>query len=195
VVLDTLDNTIQDELQMYENNYKTLNLITTALGRNMYDRVAHLETAHDVWFQLYNTYEGSSEIKFSRRDTYNKQYQTFSQKHGESLDDCFARFESIVSSLCSCGPLASSDSECAKQLLIASLKMRDYRASTVMKMNHYFYLHHHLSRFLLPHLKQRLLRLPPPPQQQWRRHGLRGRSSLSQELPFTFRRHIHLSRS
>jgi hypothetical protein len=39
----------QGELQRYENNYKTLNLITAALGRNVYDRVAHLETAHDVW--------------------------------------------------------------------------------------------------------------------------------------------------
>jgi hypothetical protein len=29
-------------------------------------------------------------------------------------------------------------------------------------------------QFLLPHLKQRLLRLPPPPQQQWRHHGLMG---------------------
>jgi hypothetical protein len=38
-------------------------------------------------------------------------------------------------------------------------------AKAVMKMNHYFHLHHHLSMFLLPHLKQRLLRLPPPPQQ------------------------------
>jgi hypothetical protein len=38
--------------------------------------------------------------------------------------------------------------------------MRDYRASTVMKMNHYFHLHDHPSLFLLPHLKQRLLRLP-----------------------------------
>jgi hypothetical protein len=43
----------------------------------------------------------------------------FSQKHGESLDDCFARFESIVSSLRSCGPLAYFDNECAKQLLYA----------------------------------------------------------------------------
>jgi hypothetical protein len=32
------------------------------------------------------------------------------------------------------------------------------------EMNHYFHLHHHPSLFLLPHLKQRLLRLPPPPQ-------------------------------
>jgi hypothetical protein len=41
----------------------------------------------------------------------------FSQKPGESLDDWFARFESIVSSLRSCGPLAYSDNERAKQLL------------------------------------------------------------------------------
>jgi hypothetical protein len=48
VILDTLDHTIQGELQRYENNYKATNLITTVLGRNVYDRVAHLETAHDV---------------------------------------------------------------------------------------------------------------------------------------------------
>jgi hypothetical protein len=83
----------------------------------VYDRVAHLETAHDVWLKLCNTYERSFEIKSSRRDTYNRQYQTFSQKLEESLDDCFARFESIVSSLRSCGPLAYSDNERAKQLL------------------------------------------------------------------------------
>jgi hypothetical protein len=65
------------------------------------------------------TYEGSSEIKSSHRDTYNRQYQTFSQKLGESLDNCFARFELIVSSLRSCGPLAYSDNERAKQLLYA----------------------------------------------------------------------------
>jgi hypothetical protein len=113
------DNATHGELQRYENNYKTLNLITTALGRNVYDRVPHLETDHDVWLKLYNTYKGSSEINSSCRDTYNRQYQTFSQKLGESFDDCFARFYSIISSLCFCGPLAYSDSERAKQLLYA----------------------------------------------------------------------------
>jgi hypothetical protein len=61
----------QGELTRYKNNYKAFNLITTALGRNVYDRVAHLETVHDVWQKLCNTYEGSSEIKSSRKDTYN----------------------------------------------------------------------------------------------------------------------------
>jgi hypothetical protein len=119
VIPDTLDHATQCELQRYENSYKALNLITTALGRNVYDRVAHLEVAHDVWLKLCNTYEGSSEIKSSHRDTYNRQYQTFSQKPRESLDDCFAHFESIMSSLSSCGPLDYSDNECAKQLLYA----------------------------------------------------------------------------
>jgi hypothetical protein len=44
----TLDNVTQGELQRYEINYKSLNLITTALGRNVYDLVAHLEIAHDI---------------------------------------------------------------------------------------------------------------------------------------------------
>jgi hypothetical protein len=91
VIPTTLDNMTQGEVQRYESNYKALNLITTALGRNMYDRVSHLETAHGVWLKLCNTYEGSSEIKSSCKDTYNRQYQTFSEEPGESLDDCFAR--------------------------------------------------------------------------------------------------------
>jgi hypothetical protein len=66
---------------------------------------------------LCNTYDGSSEIKSSHRDNYNRQYQTFSQKSGESLDDCFGRFESIVSSLRLCDPLAYSNNERANQLL------------------------------------------------------------------------------
>jgi hypothetical protein len=48
VISERLENTTHGELQRYENNYKALNLVTTALGRNVYDRVSHLETAHDI---------------------------------------------------------------------------------------------------------------------------------------------------
>jgi hypothetical protein len=109
VIPTMLENATQGELQRYENQYKALNLITTALGRNVYDRVSHLKIAHDVWLKLCNTYEGSSKISSCRKDTYNRQYQTFSQKPGESLDDCFARFESIMSNLRACGTLAYTD--------------------------------------------------------------------------------------
>jgi hypothetical protein len=68
VILAMLDNATQGDVQRYENNYKALNLITTALDRNVYDHVYHLERTHDVWLKLCNTYEGSSEIKSSRKD-------------------------------------------------------------------------------------------------------------------------------
>jgi hypothetical protein len=77
VILPTLNHATQGELQIYENNYKALNLITTTLGRKVYDRVSHLEMAHDVWLKLCNIYKGSSEIKSSHKDSYNRQYQTF----------------------------------------------------------------------------------------------------------------------
>jgi hypothetical protein len=73
VIPVTLDNVIQGELQRYENNYKAWNLITTVLGSNVCDRVSRLKTAHDVWLKLCNTYESSSEIQSSCRDTYNTQ--------------------------------------------------------------------------------------------------------------------------
>jgi hypothetical protein len=71
VISTMLDNATKGELQRYESNYETLNLITRTIGRKVYDRVSHLETAHDFWLKLCNTYEGSSEIKSSRKDTYN----------------------------------------------------------------------------------------------------------------------------
>jgi hypothetical protein len=82
VIPAILDNATQGEVQRYKNNYKALNLITTALGSIVDDRVSHLETAHNVWLKLCNTYAGCSKIKSSHKDTYNRQYQTFAQKPG-----------------------------------------------------------------------------------------------------------------
>jgi hypothetical protein len=66
-------------VQRYENYYKALNLITTAIGTNLYDRVSHLETVQNVYLKLYNTYDGSFKIKSSHKDMYNRQYQTLSE--------------------------------------------------------------------------------------------------------------------
>jgi hypothetical protein len=65
VISVMLDNATQGNLTRYENNYKVLNLITTALGRNVDDHVSYLETTHDVWLKFCNIYEISSEIKSS----------------------------------------------------------------------------------------------------------------------------------
>jgi hypothetical protein len=45
-------------------HYKGLNLVTTALGRNVYDRVSHLENIHEVWLKLCNTYRALLRLSF-----------------------------------------------------------------------------------------------------------------------------------
>jgi hypothetical protein len=114
-----LNHATQGELQRYESNYKALNLITTALGRNVYNRVSHLETAHDVWLNCAILMRALLRLSLHIEILTIRNIIFFSQKPGESLDDCIARFESIVSSLCSCDPLSYSDNERAKQLLYA----------------------------------------------------------------------------
>jgi hypothetical protein len=48
VIPTTLENATTAELMKYENNYKSMNLITTDLGRNEYDCISHLESTHAV---------------------------------------------------------------------------------------------------------------------------------------------------
>jgi hypothetical protein len=52
VIPAMLDNAIQGEVQKYEKNYNALNLIITALDRNVYDRVSYLETTYEIWLKL-----------------------------------------------------------------------------------------------------------------------------------------------
>jgi hypothetical protein len=113
VILTMLDNTTQGELQRCENNYKALNLITAALGRNVCDRVAHLVTSHDAGLNCATLMRAHLKLNLLIRTC------TIGNKPGESLNDCFARFESIVSNLRSCGPLAYFDNERVKQFLYA----------------------------------------------------------------------------
>jgi hypothetical protein len=102
VILAMLENATQGELQRYENNYKASNLITTALGRNV-SRTLKLLMMYGLCFAILMR----ALLKLSP------------QKPREYLDDCFARFESIMSNLRACGPRSYTNNEHAKQLLYA----------------------------------------------------------------------------
>ncbi|GJN24312.1 hypothetical protein PR202_gb12048 [Eleusine coracana subsp. coracana] len=94
----------------------TQDLNIASAGVN-YDRVAHLDTAHAIWDKVCSYHEGTNQVKSMHKDSYNRQYQTFAQKPGESLDDTFRRFEAIVCNLRACGTLVYNDNDRAKQLL------------------------------------------------------------------------------
>ncbi|GJN23935.1 hypothetical protein PR202_gb11630 [Eleusine coracana subsp. coracana] len=80
-------------LVRYENNSKAVNILLSALGRSEHDRVAHLDTTHAIWDKLYTYHEGTNQVKSMRKDSYNRQYQTFAQKPAAGWSGCCAAVE------------------------------------------------------------------------------------------------------
>ncbi|BAH94473.1 Os09g0272800 [Oryza sativa Japonica Group] len=83
----------------FENNCKARNILLSGISRSDYDRVAHLETAHEIWNALKNFHQGTNNIKELRRDLFKKEYIKFEVKSGEALDDYLSRFNKILSDL------------------------------------------------------------------------------------------------
>nr|ABA98402.1 Zinc knuckle family protein [Oryza sativa Japonica Group] len=80
----------------FENNCKARNIILSGISRSDYDRVAHLETAHEIWNALKNFHQGTNNIKELRRDLFKKEYIKFEMKSGEALVD--SKSSALISS-------------------------------------------------------------------------------------------------
>nr|ABA91368.2 phosphoglycerate mutase family protein, expressed [Oryza sativa Japonica Group] len=82
-----------------EQNCKARNILLSGISRSDYDRVAHLQTAHEIWIALSNFHQGTNNIKELRRDLFKKEYIKFEMKPGEALDDYLSRFNKTLSNL------------------------------------------------------------------------------------------------
>ena len=87
------------EKTAFEQNCKARNILLSGISRSDYDRVAHLQTAHEIWTALSNFHQGTNNIKELRRDLFKKEYIKFEMKPGEALDDYLSRFNKILSDL------------------------------------------------------------------------------------------------
>ena len=73
-----------------------VNFLFSRLGPMDYERVSHLKTAREIWSLLSAYHEGTATIKARLVETYWREYENFVQKPGESVDDLFGRFQSII---------------------------------------------------------------------------------------------------
>nr|AAL78103.1 Putative polyprotein [Oryza sativa]AAP52474.1 Zinc knuckle family protein [Oryza sativa Japonica Group] len=87
------------EKTAFEQNCKARNILLSGISRSDYDRVPHLETAHEIWNALKNFHQGTNNIKELRRDLFKKEYIKFEMKYREALDDYLSRFNKILSDL------------------------------------------------------------------------------------------------
>nr|CAH67269.1 OSIGBa0145C12.6 [Oryza sativa] len=81
----------------FEQNCKARNILLSGISCSDYDRVAHLQNAHEIWVALSNFHQGTNNIKDLRRDLFKKEYIKFEMKPGKALDDYLSRFNKILS--------------------------------------------------------------------------------------------------
>ncbi|WVZ64054.1 hypothetical protein U9M48_013627 [Paspalum notatum var. saurae] len=99
VVLSVAERTTQDIVAQHEANAMAVNFLFSRLGPMDYERVSHLKTAREIWSLLSAHHEGTATIKARLVETYRREYENFVQKPGESVDDLFGRFQSIINKL------------------------------------------------------------------------------------------------
>ena len=74
-------------------------VIYNALPRKEYERIFMCETAKEIWNSLLITHQGNNQVKDNKIDLLVQQYEQFTIPEEESIDNAFARFNTIITSL------------------------------------------------------------------------------------------------
>ncbi|GKB74158.1 zf-CCHC domain-containing protein [Tanacetum coccineum] len=74
-------------------------MIYNALPRKEYERIFMCKTAKEIWDTLLITHQGNSQVKDNKIDLLVQQYEQFTIPEEESIDNAFARFNTIITSL------------------------------------------------------------------------------------------------
>ncbi|GKE40540.1 hypothetical protein Tco_1463945, partial [Tanacetum coccineum] len=80
-------------------NNKAKMVIYNALPRKEYERIFMCKTAKEIWDTLLITHQGNSQVKDNKIDLLVQQYEQFTIPEEESIENVFARFNTIINSL------------------------------------------------------------------------------------------------
>ncbi|GKB55565.1 hypothetical protein Tco_0906318 [Tanacetum coccineum] len=84
--------------RLVKNNEAKM-VIYNALPRKEYKRIFMYNTAKEIWKTLLITHQGNSQVKDNKIDLLVQQYEQFVIAEDESIDNAFARFNTIITSL------------------------------------------------------------------------------------------------
>ncbi|GKB98391.1 zf-CCHC domain-containing protein [Tanacetum coccineum] len=74
-------------------------VICNALPRKEYERIFMCQTGKEIWDTLLITHQGNNQFKANKIDLLVQQYEQFTIPEEESIDNAFAKFNTIITSL------------------------------------------------------------------------------------------------
>ncbi|GJV26558.1 zf-CCHC domain-containing protein [Tanacetum coccineum] len=95
----SFDKQNDDLKKKLAKNNEAKMVIYNALPRKEYERIFMCKTAKEIWDTLLITHQGNSQVKDNKIDLLVQQYEQFTIPEEESIDNAFARFNTIITSL------------------------------------------------------------------------------------------------
>ncbi|XP_070050157.1 uncharacterized protein [Nicotiana tomentosiformis] len=92
-----------DDLRKWEKNAKAKKWLVCGLGPDEYNRIQSCTTAKEIWDTLQVAHEGTAQVKRSKGTLLYSQYENFSMKEGDTIQEMYTRFTTLTNKLKSLG--------------------------------------------------------------------------------------------
>ncbi|VFQ93882.1 unnamed protein product [Cuscuta campestris] len=95
----TKEEFTDEDCKKMELNAKAINMIYCGVNADDYRKISRCETAKQMWEKLEVTYEGTAQVREAKIDHLTHEYELFSMKENEKIEEIFERFSNIINPL------------------------------------------------------------------------------------------------
>ncbi|GJT34409.1 hypothetical protein Tco_0924828 [Tanacetum coccineum] len=124
-----------DLKKRHAKNNEAKIVLYNALAKKEYERIFKCKLAKDIWQSFLITHQGNTQVKYNKIDLLVQQYEQFAILEEKSIDSCFARFNTIITSHKALDEESKKFSSLALDELIGNLKVHEL----VMEKDSEFY--------------------------------------------------------
>ncbi|XP_070008199.1 uncharacterized protein [Nicotiana sylvestris] len=116
VVPKTRADRTAEDLKKWEKNAKAKKCLVCGLGPDEYSRIQSCTTAKEIWDTLQVDHEETPQVKRSRGTLLYSQYENFTMKEGETIQEMYTRFTTLTNKLKSLGRIILEEDKVKKIL-------------------------------------------------------------------------------
>ncbi|XP_059073274.1 uncharacterized protein LOC131874068 [Cryptomeria japonica] len=91
--------TTPDEKKQYEMNARAKHAILCGLTKDVFVKIMHCKSAHEIWEKIENIYQGNEKVKQSKILTLKTQFEEMKMKDNEKVAKYFLRIDEVVNGM------------------------------------------------------------------------------------------------
>ncbi|KAJ0542527.1 putative transcription factor interactor and regulator CCHC(Zn) family [Helianthus annuus] len=126
------DKYTEDDLLIVEEDDRALSYLTMGLGPDIAIGFRSCKSAKELWDSLIEVYEGNEDMKESRRNLLQQNFNNFNHIYGETIDNQIQRFVKLVTQM-QMEEIHTTNASSNRQLLNALPKSWDHHVAMIKK--------------------------------------------------------------